>query len=332
MNLNQAKELTLYYINKRKPVFWWGAPGVGKTKVINQFASELRRTVMDWRTNLRDPVDARGLPVPDLEKQVTRWMRPNDLPFEGSDYPDDTIVFMDEANTGSPAMQVVAMQIVHERRAGEHRLKPGVDIIAAGNRQSDRAAAQRMPTALANRFAHIDVDPDVDTTVKHFIDIDIDPLLVAFLRFRPALLHNMEGTDLRAFPTPRSWEDVGRMLDAPAQLRPGLVRGLVGEGAAAEFEGFVRVYQQLPSLDLVLANPNSAPVPTEPAAKFAIAAGLSRKVDAKSFENGMIYVQRISGREFEIMFTVDAVRRDNKLSHTQAFTDWAVRNQDVTFN
>lgn len=110
------------------------------------------------------------------------------------------------------------------------------------------------------------------------------------------------------------------------------MRGIVGDGAAAEFEGFIRVYQQLPSLDLVLANPNSAPVPSEPAAKYAMASGLARKVDAKSFENGMIYAQRIQGREFEIMFTVDAVRRDNKLSHTQVFTDWAVRNQDVTFN
>jgi hypothetical protein len=30
------------------------------------------------------------------------------------------------------------------------------------------------------------------------------------------------------------------------------------------------------------------------------------------------------------MFAVDAVRRDPGLSHTQAFTEWAVRNQDVT--
>ena len=350
MNLKRAKELLSLYISADLAAFLWGMPGVGKSSLIKQHAKERKLNVIDFRCSTRDPVALMGIPA--VEGDTARWTVPDEFPQVERDG-EKGILFLDELNVAAPSMQAAAFGLVLDRKVGEYTMPPGWRIIAAGNRQSDRAAAQRMPSALANRFAHIDVDADLDTTVQHFIDLDLDPLLLAFLRFRPALLHNMEGAgDLRAFPTPRSWESVGKMLkeqrimaeaatadpndkDIAARLntfRATAIAGIVGDGAAAEFEGFVRVYQQLPSLDLVLANPNSAPVPTEPAAKYAMASGLARKVDAKSFENGMIYAQRIPGRDFEIMFTVDAVRRDVKFSHTQAFTDWSVRNQDVTFN
>lgn len=329
MNLKDAVDVVDYYMKKSKPVFMWGPPGVGKTDFATQLGKRTERLVLDWRTNLREPVDARGLPVPDLERSVTRWLRPNDLPFEGSDFPDDTIVFLDEANTAAPSMQVVAMQLVHERRVGEHRLKSGVYILAAGNRQSDRAAAQRMPSALANRFAHVDIEPDPDAWQAWAAQNDIDPMVMAFLRWRPSCLHNMAGSDLRAFPTPRTWADVSDIADAPADLLMPLVTGLVGEGATGEFMSFVRTYRDLPSLDYVLANPESVKVPQDPSARFALSVGLARKVTEKTFAAGITFVRRLP-REFEIVFTVDAVRRDAGLSHTQAFVDWATRNSDVT--
>lgn len=330
VDLTMAVDLTLEYMRRNKPVFWWGPPGIGKTQGAYQLGEKLGRTVLDWRTNLREPVDARGLPMPDLENNVTKWLRPSDLPFEGSDFPEDTIVFMDEMNTGSPSMQVVAMQLIQERRVGEHRLKKGVYIMGAGNRQSDRAAAQRMPTALANRLAHIEIMPTVPSVTKHFAKKDLNPILLAFLRFRESLLLDMSGSDLRAFPTPRSWEDAEPYIDTPDTKRMYLLSGLVGQGAAAELDGFIRVYKSLPSLDLVLANPNSAPLPKEPAANFAIATGLAQKVTDRTLENAIVYLRRLPAREFEIMCVVDAVRRGPGLSHTSAFVEWACRNADVT--
>ena len=330
MNLKRARDLLRLYMSANIPIFLWGPPGVGKSSLIHQEVAEQDIGEIDFRCSTRDPVALMGIPA--VEGDTARWKVPDEFPQVDRDG-ERGILFLDELNVAAPSMQAAAFGLVLDRKVGEYTLPPGWRVIAAGNRQADKAAAQRMPSALANRFAHIDVDPDVDTTVQHFIDLDVDPLLLAFLRFRPALLHNMEGAaDLRAFPTPRAWEQVAKVVKSPENLRGEAVRGIVGDGAAAEFEGFVRVYQQLPSLDLVLANPNSAPVPTEPAAKYAMASGLARKVDSKSFENGMLYARRISGREFEIMFTVDAVRRDNKLSHTDTFTAWACRNQDVTFN
>lgn len=331
MHIKSAALNLTDYLDEDTPAFMWGAPGIGKSAITQQIAADRNWNVIDFRASTRDSVALMGLP--DISGNTTRWKVPDEFPQEKRDGPEG-ILFLDELNAAPPSMMAAMFGLVLDRKVGDYTLPKGWRVIAAGNRQADRAAAQRMPTALANRFAHIDVDADTsaghdNVHVEHFNKLGIDPQLIAFLRFRPALIHMMPQNDERAFPTPRSWEQAAKYLDRQPTRRLSLVSGVVGEGAAAELEGFLRVYQNLPSLDLVLANPNSAMVPEDPAARFAITAGLARKVDARSFDNGMAYIQRLP-REFEIMFAVDAVRRDASLSHTQAFTNWAVRNQDVT--
>ncbi|THK33462.1 MoxR family ATPase [Ensifer sp. MPMI2T] len=331
MHIKSAALNLTDYLDEDTPAFMWGPPGIGKSAIAVQIKTERKWGLIDFRASTRDSVALMGLP--DISGDTTKWKVPDEFPQVERDGPEG-ILFLDELNAAPPSMMAAMFGLVLDRKVGDYVLPPGWRVVAAGNRQSDRAAAQRLPTALANRFAHIDVDPDTsaghdNVHVEHFNNIGLDPQLIAFLRFRPALIHMMPKNDERAFPTPRSWEQAAKYLDKPSSRRLSLVSGVVGDGAAAELEGFLRVYQNLPSLDLVLANPNSAPLPEDPAARFAISAGLARKVDARSFDNGMAYIQRLP-REFEIMFAVDAVRRDPGLSHTQAFTNWAVRNQDVT--
>lgn len=343
MNIMSAAENLEDYLDEDTPAFMWGPPGVGKSAVAKQIKTRRKWGLVDFRASTRDSVALMGLP--DISGETTKWKVPDEFPQEKRDG-EEGILFLDELNAAPPSMMAAMFGLVLDRKVGDYVLPEGWRVVAAGNRQADRAAAQRMPTALANRFAHIDVDADTSAAslgrenvhVQHFINIGIDPVLVAFLRFRPALMHMMPGqkngsieisADSRSFPTPRSWEQGAKYLKKDSARRLSLLTGVVGEGAAAELEGFIRIYQNLPSLDLVLANPNSAPIPDDPAARFAISSGLARKVEAKTFDNGMAYMQRLP-REFEILFAVDAVRKDPGLSHTQTFTNWAVRNQDVT--
>ena len=328
MNLKDAKRALTAYLDADIPAFLWGAPGVGKSDTIRSVANDRDMNLIDFRAILRDPVDLRGLPS--VHGDTAKWLAPDDLPRVDRDG-ERGIFFMDELNAAPASVQAACFGLVLDRKVGEYELPAGWRVVAAGNRQTDRAAAQRMPTALANRFAHIDVEPDVSTFAEWCSKANVHPMIQAFVRFRPGLLHNMEGSDLRAFPTPRAWAQVAKIADAPDDLRFPLVSGLVGEGPAAEFEGFVRVYKDLPSLDLVLSNPTGAPVVKDPAAKYAISAGLARKVTNKTFDAGITYTNRI-GREFNIMMVIDAVRRDAGLSHTTAFVDWAADNQDVTLN
>lgn len=326
MNLLTATAAVSAYLDADLPVFMWGPPGVGKSDLVRSIARDRSLPIVDFRAVLRDPVDLRGLPA--IVDGGARWLPPADLPNQERDGAEG-ILFLDELNAAPASVQAACFGLVLDRRVGEYTLPDGWRIIAAGNRQSDKAAAQRMPTALANRFAHVDIEADPDTFTRWANENDIDPLVIAFVRFRPAMLHMMEGSDLRAFPTPRAWARVSKVAQAEPKLRLALVTGLVGEGAPAEFEGFVRVYNELPSLDFVIANPEKAPVPQEPAARFAISTGLARKAKRDNFAAIMTYIRRLP-REFEIMLAFDAVTRDKSISQTKAFGDWAYRNQDVT--
>ena len=110
-----------------------------------------------------------------------------------------------------------------------------------GNRETDRAVTHRMPSALANRFVHLDFSVDAAAWLEWAESAGIGEEILAFIRFRPKLLHDFDPKkDVKAFPSPRSWEFAARILaSAPdPEVELSLLKGTVGPGAAAEFAGF----------------------------------------------------------------------------------------------
>jgi hypothetical protein len=85
-------------------------------------------------------------------------------------------------------MQPDCYQLVLDRRLVDYTMPDGWAIVAAGNWDSDRAAAMRMPTPLRNRFVHLDFEVDVQEWSEWAIQAAIRPKVIAFLRFRPELL------------------------------------------------------------------------------------------------------------------------------------------------
>lgn len=329
MNLKLAARCLESFVNKDRAVMITGAPGVGKSQVVHQVAAKMGRNVKDIRAARLDPVDVHGLPVPDMTTRTTVWLTPDMLPNEKRDGAQG-FLFLDELADAGKMMQSALYGLVLERRIGEYRLPDGWSIIAAGNRKSDRAAAQTLSTALRNRFAHLEVGVDVDTWVEHANRMGWSQVVVAFIRFRPQLLNVTPTGDENSFATPRSVEGVCTVVDEPVDIRQHLVSALVGDGWAAEFEGFARIWQSLPSIDEILRNPTGAKVPgdSEPAVFFALSGALSRRSTKDNFANVVAYSARMP-KEFEVLTVTDAVRRDGKLLKTGAYTFWAGNNGDV---
>jgi len=329
--IDRAALLVKRLIAKRHSVHLWGKPGIGKSEVTRQIAADLGWKLIEFRANLREPVDCRGIPVADIKTGVTRWLVPDELPREDRDGKYG-ILFLDELNTASIQMQAALFQLVLERRLGDYVLPDGWVIVAAGNAVSDRAAAQRMPTALRNRFAHIYVVADVIAWAKWATANNIAPEFVAFARFRRELFDDTRGLpvgDENAFLTFRSFTKASEFVDEDVSVRFELFASHVGDDAATEIDGFIRLYHSLGTLEDIVANPETAKLPgAQGGEKYAVCTGLARLATRKNFKQIAKYAARLDG-EGQTLLMHDAVMRDAKLKDTTEYGAWAIKNQSV---
>lgn len=331
--IETAKDLCRIYMEKDIPVYIHGKPGIGKSDLAKQLADDLAKALagkekvgfIDVRLGMMDLVDLIGLPT--VINGETTWARPSIWPQEGRDGKRGIILF-DELSDCPKSMQSATYQIILNRRIGPHILPPGWYPIAAGNRREDKAAAQALSSALTNRFAHIMVEPDLDAFFRWANLNDISPMVIGFLKWRPGLLHKMDG-DLTAYPTPRSWARVSLVSDTPKAQRLRLVSGLVGEGAAIEFEGYMDAIN-LPTLEDVVKHPTKTPIPAEPSHKYAMAAMLAQGADMKNISNIYKYIKRPEfGAEFSVCCMKDAATRDTSITATETFAAFINENNTL---
>ena len=311
---------------KQRPVFLWGAPGVGKSDLIAKVASDCNLQLRDVRLSLLDPVDLKGFPTINKAKTQMTWLPADFLPTEGKG-----LLFLDEMNAAPQSVQAAAYQLVLNRKLGDYTLPDGWSVVAAGNRTSDRSVVHAMPAALANRFIHLDYDVNVDDWNEWAMEKGIHTDLRAFIRFRPNLLHSFDAaTNPRAFPSPRSWEFVNDVYKdhLSQEIEFELIKGTVGEGASAEFSGFVRLIKDLPTVDSVLLDPKKTRLPESPAAQYALAPALDAKATTGNFARIMEYIERMP-TEFQVLFMRSALRRDERLTGTKTFADWGIKNEGV---
>jgi len=310
-------------VSARQPAFLWGGPGIGKSAVIRQLAAALSMPLRDVRALLLDPVDLRGLPFLGNDGR-SKWATPEFLPQDGSG-----ILFLDELNAAPAMVQASCYQLVLDRKLGEYTLPAGWSIIAAGNRDSDRAVTTRMPTPLRNRFVHLEFEVDMQEWSEWAIQAGVRPEVIAFLRFRAELLNAFD-RDANAFPSPRSWEFVSRILESQPEpsIEHELFAGAVGSGAATEFSAFLRMFRELPNIDAILVNPHQEPVPENAAAQYAVASALAHRASDTNLDRICVYLDRMP-TEFCVLCVRDASLREPGIRHTAAYTKWAIQNHHV---
>lgn len=328
MRASEVARALRWAIAAKRPAFLWGPPGVGKSAVVQQVAAADGRELRDVRAALLDPVDMRGLPF--ISEGVTYWANPCFLPKSGRG-----LLFFDELPAAVPMVQATLYQLVLDGKLGEYVLPPDWVIVAAGNRETDRAISSRMSSALANRFAHLSFEVNAEDWQAWALGAGVTVEVVAFLRFRPALLHVFDPKrDEKAFPTPRTWEFVSDFLrtangdSASGGFMFEVLKGVVGEGAAAELAGFLEVWRTLPDLDAALLDPSRVKLPDSPAVLYAVASALPRKVGASNADRAF----EVAGKmpiEFQVVFVRDTVRLFPQVQQTRAFISWAAKNQEA---
>ena len=149
MKASNITKVVQKLIDKKLPVFIWGAPGIGKSSIVKQIAKEQELNFLDLRLSLLDPTDLKGIPFFNAETKEGVWAKPSFLPsIEGS----KGILFLDEINTAPPAVQASAYQLILDRKVGEYELPEGWSIVAAGNRENDRESCVQNAAATGKPF------------------------------------------------------------------------------------------------------------------------------------------------------------------------------------
>lgn len=252
VTVNGAKAALRHAFKKRRPVFIWGPPGIGKSDSIHQLGTEMDAHVIDVRLSLWEPTDIKGIPYYNSNENTMSWAPPVELPSEelASKY-NHIILFLDEMNSAPPAVQAAAYQLILNRRVGTYRLPDNVLVVAAGNREADKGVTYRMPAPLANRFVHLELRVDFEDWLGWAVDNKVHKDVVGYLSFAKQDLYDFDPkTASRSFATPRSWAFVSELLD-DEEVADGvvadLVSGAVGEGTAVKFMAHRKVAGRMPN-------------------------------------------------------------------------------------
>jgi len=178
VNHEQLKKLIHKSYETKMPMMIHGPIGVGKSDQVRETAKEIAQQkeleysekndlnnetkfhLIDLRASQLESVDIRGLPNFDQENKTTKWFIPDWLPKKGNG-----IIFMDEINLALPSTLSAFYQLFLDRRVGEDYFLPdGYSILAAGNRDSDRAQIFSLSAPLANRLLHCELlPPSIET-------------------------------------------------------------------------------------------------------------------------------------------------------------------------
>lgn len=221
-----------------RPIMIWGAPGIGKSSLVEQFAENVGLECVSLLGSQLAPEDVIG--VPQIRDGKSVFCPPTIIAREKP-----YILFLDELNACSQDVQKAFYSLILEHRIGEYYLPSGSIIVAAGNRAQDSAIVKIMSSALVNRLLHVELKPDVNQWLSWAYMQDLHPWVTEYIQQRPDHLFSPPPKTEEPFSTPRSWHLLSDSLKAwgdnisQEQIRM-LAYGCVSANDAGMFSAFVK--------------------------------------------------------------------------------------------
>ena len=333
---------------KNMSVIIEGPPGIGKTAIPKQAAEDLGMEIFIQHPPLLESVDLRGVPVPDLVNEVTRWLPPIFLPGVEKVKPKtngkattkpqikdkkQTLFLIDEMRQAPTSVQNAFSQLIWEGRCGEYMLPPGVRICATSNRMQDKAGTYRMPSHLVRRFVHIELYLSIQDWTVWALHNDVETEIIAFLNAYPACLMDFDPSSKNEiYACPASWGEHVDML-LKTQMSPDLQEialvGAVGNAAANQFIAFRRLIRTVADPDEVIKNPTTIPLPDEASSLYAMCTAVAFRATKDNIGQIVKFAARL-GEEYEIMM-LQFVNQHTSVSRTKEFRGWYQKHADTLF-
>lgn len=295
------------------------AAGLGKTTMVKDICKDMDIECRIMSLGQYDAGEIAGWSVPNADNSGMNRVRPDWMPTDGRG-----VLFLDEVFQCPTANMNIAAQLCNEYRVGPHHLPEGWVVVCASNRLSDRAGTSSVPSHLKDRLLFLDVEADLNETVGYLVANGADERVCGFLRFRPEFLHRFD-KDAMSCPTPRSWDRVSTILSwnlDPVDMLEAIA-GQVGQAAAADFAGYMRLHEAIPDIDAVIAKPKDAPIPDDAGVLYAVCAALTSRVTTKNIDKIMEYLVRLPQQEMTAFVVADAVRKDAEIKRSKSIRAWA---------
>ena len=239
MNINEAKvqiknAMRAYFtkdafgnyvipIEKQRPVFLVGPPGIGKTAIMEQIAAELGVGLVSYSMTHHTRQSALGLPF--IEKKTYGGVEYNVSEYTMSeiiasvyDMIEQTglregILFLDEINCVSETLAPSMLQFLQYKIFGKHRVPSGWIVVTAGNPPEYNNSVREFDVVTWDRLKRIDVEPDHDAWKTYAYKKGVHASIMTYLDIKKGDFYKIESTvDGKSFVTARGWSDLSDMI------------------------------------------------------------------------------------------------------------------------
>lgn len=321
-----------------------GMPGGGKSEMVPWVAEKIAQRLQkpmactDVFLNSKESVDMGGFGMPDVDPNDGAKIMVYTKAFwvPRSTAPEHGILFLDEFRQSPHDVQKPSAELLLNGRVNESKLPITWMVIAASNREKDRSGVQRELMFVSNRRCLIKITPDLDSWVDWAETRgNVKWQAIAFAKHRPGLVFKDEiPQDGGPFCTPRSFVKMSRLIDElPLELFTEAAAGYVGEGTAAEFCSFLRVVDELPSFDEIVANPEGCKLPSrdKPDAQYATMQMIAHRVDGATAAPAFNYLKRLP-QEFQVAGLRSTLKRQPTVLNNPDFAKWVRENKKLIVN
>ena len=237
VNQKQLKDVLLN-VGVLRPVFIWGAPGIGKSAIVEEFAFEVGLPCVSLLGSQLAPEDVIG--VPQIVDGWSVFCPPRVIARD-----EPYCLFLDELNACSQEVQKAFYSLILEGRVGEYRLPKGSVVVGAGNRAQDNAVTRPMSSALLNRMFHVVLRADARLWLEWAARSGIHRYVYDYICARPDQLWSQPPKTEEPFSTPRSWHMLSDAITGYGdgvredELRV-LANGCLTAAHATQFLAYVR--------------------------------------------------------------------------------------------
>lgn len=208
---------------KQRPIYMVGAPGIGKTAIIEQVAKEFNIPVVSFSMTHLTIDNAIGVPVIrkiafadhyyDVAEYTVSEIIASVYHVVFDSKKDEGILFLDEINCVSDSLAPLMLLFLQYKKFGNKQLPPGWVIVTAGNPPEYNKSVQEFDLATMDRLKYISVEPDLGTWMMYARRHNVHGAISAFLESHQDMFYSAKNTENgQEYVTARGWEDLSQTL------------------------------------------------------------------------------------------------------------------------